>query len=104
MMIRVDDFIRSEKAYRTTELPKGEKIDNYRKEYHPNSYNSRNDQFTSRAPNRGDRRRNNHREEYKPRRNDHYAPYIPAKNDNAYRTDYRRNDNYLRDTRPIDLN
>lgn len=58
--------------------------------------------------NRGDRRRNNYRDDFRGWRNDHYAPYGQARNENAnridYRTDHKRNDAYRRDTRPIDLN
>jgi hypothetical protein len=107
MMIRVDDFIRSERAYRLTEVPREERMDNYRRDYHSNSY-SRNDQNTQRPSFRGNRRRDIHREEFRPRRNDHFTPYGPAKNENTNRTDYRmdyhRNDGNRRDTRPIDLN
>lgn len=107
MMIRVDDFIRSERAYRLTKVPRGERTDSYRRDYHPNSYN-RNDQNTQRSSFRGNRRRDMHREEFRPRRNDHYAPYGQARNENSnrndYRMDYRRGDGNRRDVRPIDLN
>ncbi|PWA61576.1 reverse transcriptase domain-containing protein [Artemisia annua] len=104
MMMRVDDFIRSEKAYRTAEIPRGEKLDAYRRD----NPTYRQDQNSNRPPFRGDRRRVNHREDFRPRRNDYYAPYAPARNDNTnranYRTDYPRNETNRRDTRPIDLN
>ncbi|PWA75735.1 reverse transcriptase domain-containing protein [Artemisia annua] len=56
MMIRVDDFIRSEKAYRTAEVPRREKMDTYKRDSQPYAYN-RNDQNSQRPPFRGDRRR-----------------------------------------------
>jgi hypothetical protein len=107
-MMRVDDFIRSEKAYRSAEIPGGEKIDSYKRDYHHNVHNNRGDQSTQRSPFRGDRRRGNLREDFRSRRNDYYAPYGPPRNDNTQRTDHRsdycRNDPYRRDTRPIYLN
>ena len=88
MMIRVYDFIRSEKACRSTEVPRGGKIDNYRRDTHKYTYN-RNDQNTQRTPFKGDRRRGDNREEFRSRRNNHYAPYGLARNDNANRSDYQ---------------
>lgn len=103
-MIRVDDYIRSERAYRSAEIPRGEKMDHNKRDHPHNAYNNRNDQYPSRAPHRGDRRRGNHREELKPRKNEHYAPYGPARKNNNYRTNYHRNDVIRKDTKPIDLN
>lgn len=106
MMIRVDDFIRSERVYRLTEVPKGERMDNYRRDYQPNLYN-RNDHNTQRSSFRGNHRKDV--QDFKPRRNDNFAPYVPRRNDNNthrtdYRRDYRRDDGNRRDTRPLDLN
>jgi hypothetical protein len=105
MMIRVDDFIRSERAYRLTEVPKGERVDNYRRDYPSNSY-SRNGHNTQRSSFRGNHRKDIR--EFRPRRNDHLVPYGPTRRENThrteYRTDHRGNDGNRRDTRPIDLN
>ena len=102
MLVRVDDFIRSEKAFRSAEVPRGEKIDNYRRDSHQNTYQI-NDLNAQWLPFRGGRKCND-REEFWPRRNDHYVPYGPARNEGSNRPDYRRNDLYRRETRPIDLN
>ena len=102
MMMRVNGFIHSERAFRSAKIPRGERIDNYQRSSQPNPYH-KNEVNNQRPPFKGDRRRNN-REEFRPRRNDHYAPYGPLRNDVANRLDYRRNDPYRRETRPIDLN
>lgn len=105
MMIRVDDFIRSEKAYRSAEVPRIEWMDNYKRDHYYSPYN-KHDSNVRRSSFRGNRRQDNRREEFRPRQNNHFIPYGPVRNDNRtdYRGEYRRNDINRRDTRPIDLN
>ena len=69
MMTRVDDFVRSEEAYKNTELPKGEVQDYGRK-----NFPSRVDRA------RGfhvDRQKNDRRGDY--RYKEPYSPYVPPR-------------------------
>lgn len=105
MMIRVDDFIRSEKAYRSAEVPRGERMDNYKRDHHYSLYN-KNDSNIQRPPFRGNHRRDSHRDEFWSHQNNYFKPYGPARNENRtdHRGEYRRNDINRRDTRPMDIN
>lgn len=76
MFTRVDDFIRAEDAYRSTELPRGEGFEaNRRRGFKEDKYRSE--------------RKN------EPRHKDAYNPYV------APRRDLNRNDHYRSDRRPI---
>lgn len=77
MFARVDDFIRAEDAYRSTELPRGEGFEtNKRRGFKDDKYRSE--------------RKN------EPRHKDTYHPYM------APRKDLNRNDYYRSDRRPMD--
>ena len=106
MMIRVDDFVRAEAVYRSTELPRGERSETYRKDWQSTPPGDRYPRGTYGT----DRKRSNFRRDVRVGRNDHYAPYIPR---NENRRDPYRNGNHQTDarpegrrddTRPLDLN
>ncbi|GJU29415.1 hypothetical protein Tco_0927786 [Tanacetum coccineum] len=69
-MIRLDDFVRSEEAFASTELSKGEAPKHARK---PNHARPRRDDHNQRGYNGGDGRRNDNRSAHQGR--DNYASY-----------------------------
>lgn len=85
MFTRVDDFARSEEAYRNTELPRGEAFESSRKGFVP-----RNNEIHGKGGN-GDRSRGGHRGDR--RQKDAFHPYVSLRNNrDNYRNDHNRRD------------
>lgn len=89
MMTRVDDFVRSEEAYKSTELPKGEAQDYSRKYFPPRVERARGSYL--------DKRRNDRRGDY--RHKESYSPYVSPRQGGHPHGDFRkretgRHDNY----------
>ncbi|GJY91013.1 reverse transcriptase domain-containing protein [Tanacetum coccineum] len=89
MMERLDDFVRSEEAYASTELPKGDAGETHRKM--TLSFNGR-DNRSFRNTHPGDSRRNDHRNNYRrgdtypaSRTRDYRAPYPPPRGEYNHR-------------------